>query len=129
MLIEWVKWRTELERRACQHWVNEADKEIARYKLLILAVDARKIIIQSLERKESQEELNKWLAKQLKITVEQADFIYSLKVRQLRALEKTKLLDELKQVEKVRSDLLARKAKPEKHMVTQLADFTAFTKD
>lgn len=123
MLTEWVKWRTDLEKRACQHWVDQAAKEIRRLELLMLAVDNRKLIIESLDKDLSQDDLEIWLAKKLKITKEEAHTIYQLRVIQLRKLERKSLEAEMKEVKTRKVELEQRKKTPEPHMAKQLESF------
>lgn len=123
MLTEWVKWRTDLEKRACQYWVDQAAKEIRRLELLILAVDNRKLIIESLDKDLSQEDLEVWLSKKLGITKEEAHTIYQLRVIQLRKLERKSLEAEVKEVKARKTELEQRKKKPEPHMAKQLESF------
>jgi DNA gyrase/topoisomerase IV subunit A len=124
MLQEWVKWRTELERKACQYWIDQADKEIRRLELMMIAVDNRKLIIESLDKDCTEEELEQWLAKKLKITQEEAAVIYRLQVRQLRRLERKSLEEQVKAVMAKRKELETRKKKPESYMAQQLENFT-----
>ncbi len=120
MINQWVEWRTELEKKACVYWIGESDKEIARIKLLILAVLNRKLIIESLDKECSQQELEQWLAKKLKISEVDARTIYDLKVRQLRKLEEKTLKTELKEVMAKKAELEKRKSKPLPYMLKQL---------
>ena len=121
-LTEWVEWRKQLEVKACAYWINEDTKAIRRLELLMIAVDNRKIIIQSLDRDGTQDDLNKWLAKKIGITPAEAGFIYDLKVRQLRALEKKSLIAQKREVVEHREGLKQRAAKPFKFMHSQLKD-------
>ncbi len=123
MLTKWVEWRTDLEKRACQYWIDQAAKEIRRLELLILAVDNRKLIIESLDKDLSQDDLEIWLAKKLKITKEEAHTIYQLRVIQLRKLERKTLEAEMKEVKTRKAELEQRKKTPEPHMAKQLEDF------
>jgi DNA gyrase subunit A len=124
MMTSWTAWRIELERKACAHWIAEADKEIRRLELLMIAVDNRKVIIESLDKELEQDALNEWLAKRLKITVAEAAFIYDLRVRQLRKLERKTLEAQMKVVTSKRSELKQRRKNPEPHMVRQLDGFS-----
>jgi DNA gyrase/topoisomerase IV subunit A len=123
MLVEWVKWRTELEKKACTYWIGEDDKAIRRLELLMLAVDNRKLIIESLDREGDRVELDTWLAKKLKISVDEAHFIYELRIFQLRKLERKSLEAQKKEVLAHKKGLEARRKKPEPHMAKQLDEF------
>lgn len=124
MITKWVEWRTELERKACKYWIAEADKQIRYIELMMLAVDNRKIIIESLDKDCTQEELEAWLAKKLKITPAEAAVIYDLKVRQLRKLERKELEKRMKEIQSKRKELKSRHDKPEPWMAKQLTEFT-----
>lgn len=127
MLKNWIIWRTELERTACEHWIKEAAKDIRKLELLIIAVDNREVIIKSLnDRKRTQDELEAWLAKQLKVTKEEAHSIYQLRVIQLRALEKDGLQAKRKEVIEQKKELESRKKKPAPYIVKQLETFAKF---
>lgn len=119
----WVTWRTELEVKACAYWIAETVKQIRRLELLILAVDNRKIIIESLDKKISEDELYKWLADKLKITQAEAAFIYKLPLLQLRSLARTPLETQMKEVLAKKKTLEQRKAKPAAFMAEQLKGF------
>lgn len=123
MLKAWVEWRTDLERKACTYWIAQAEKEIRRLDLMMLAVDNRKIIIESLDKDCTQVELEEWLAKKLKITVDDAKVIYQLRIIQLRKLERKTLEDEKEAVLKHKGGLEQRKKKPEPYMSKQLETF------
>lgn len=123
LLTNWVKWRTDLERKACSYWIKKDEEEIRRLELLVLAVDNRKIIIESLDKDVDEHGLYEWLAKKLKIKVSEAQFIYSLRVIQLRKLEKKTLLAQMKEVRDNKSKLESRRKKPEPHMAAQLSTF------
>jgi DNA gyrase/topoisomerase IV subunit A len=120
---EWVKWRTELEVLACEYWISETQKRIAHLDLLMLAVDNRKLIIESLEKTCDQRELEEWLSKKLKITVEQTATIYELRVKQLRSLEKKTLESKKKDELEERKTLSKRKNSPQEFMLKQLSTF------
>jgi len=122
-LTNWVQWRIELERKACAYWIGETVKQIRKLELLLLAVDNRKLIIESLDKDLDQDALEDWLAKKLKITKQEAAFIYDLKVRQLRKLERKGLEAQMKEVLARKKTLERRKAKPEPFLAEQLKDF------
>jgi DNA gyrase/topoisomerase IV subunit A len=123
MLTKWVEWRTQLEVKACAYWIAEAEKRIKHLELLMIAVDNRKLIIESLDKTCTQAELDLWLAKKLRISVEDAATIYDLRVKQLRKLEKSSLLERKKEIEKEKKDLKTRMNKPLVYMQQQLKEF------
>ena len=86
----------------------------------MLAVDNVDIILKSLKRKEKQLELEIWLAKELKISVEDAKTIYSLQVRQLRSLEREPLEEKEKSLLAKSKKLDQRRKDPFPFMKSQL---------
>jgi topoisomerase IV subunit A len=124
-MTNWVQWRIDLERKACTYWIGEAAKQIRRLELLMIAVDNRKLIIESLDKDLDQEALEQWLAKKLKIEVKEAAIIYDLKVRQLRKLERKGLEAQMKEVKSRKKELEERKANPKPFMAQQLKGFVS----
>lgn len=124
MLTEWIKWRTELEKKACSYWITEADKQIRRLELLLLAVDNLDIIVKMLRSKLNRQQMAEYLKKHLKITVEEAQVILELRVYQLNALEKSALLEQKKKIESDRSELRKRRSNPMPYMSKQLSEFS-----
>jgi topoisomerase IV subunit A len=120
LIEKWVEWRTELEVRACKHWIQVAARQLAQQNVLLCAVRNREIIIRSLDRVEPMNELIAWLAQKLKITVEAAAAIYELKVRQLRALEEAGILEAIEVIEKRSALLTHRMNNPKPEMLKQL---------
>jgi DNA gyrase/topoisomerase IV subunit A len=120
LLTKWIEWRTDLETRACAHWIDTAQRQIDHQKLLVLAVNNREIILKSLDRKDSMPELEAWLAKQLNISVADAHTIYELKIRQLRSLELEEIMATIKEITVRKLALEQRKIKPAAFMLKQL---------
>lgn len=121
MMEAWLKWRVKLERAACQYWMDEAKKRIRELELKILAVDNKELIIRALnDKKRDMDQLEEWLAAQLKITKAEAAFIFNMKVRQLRALEKDALVAKKKEEEALYKTLAQRQKTPLPFMLKQL---------
>ncbi len=123
-LNKWKTWRLQLEVKASGYWADKAQTQIDYLELLCLAVDNRKLIIESLDKDCSQKDLELWLSKKLKITENQAAIIYDLKVKQLRKLEKNDLQTQIKEVQKQKALLLKRVKDPAGFVVTQIDEFT-----
>lgn len=123
-LTDWVKWRTELERKACTYWMGECDKEIRRLDLLAQAVDLIDFII-SLVKNEKLDEAGVYeaYAKKAKCTVDEAKYVMGRPIISLRRLEKKKLADERKVVVDRKDGLEKRRKKPGPHMAKQLEEF------
>jgi DNA gyrase subunit A len=100
MINNWIAYRIDIEKKACKYWTDKRRSEIAHLELLRLAVANRRMIIQALDKNIDDEKLAKYIAKKLKITVEQANTILDLKIRQLKALEDKKLVAKIKELNK-----------------------------
>lgn len=98
LLDAWIAYRVSLEKRACRFWIDKRKLELERLNLMVLAVKMRDFILKALNKKLDDEELAKYIAKGLKITVEQANVILDLKIRQLKSLEEKKLTDKIKAI-------------------------------
>ncbi|QIG70262.1 DNA gyrase subunit A protein [Rhizobium phage RHph_N28_1] len=112
VINSWLEYRVALEKRACKYWIEKRQIDIARLELMVLAVDNRDFIIKALGKKLDDDELAKYLAKGLKITVEQANAILDMKIRSLKALEKDKLLKQIKERKTDIKEFKGRIAKP-----------------
>lgn len=112
LVAKWCAYRIKLEVGACTYQIELKDKEIRRLEVMRIAVAMRKAIIQALDKKLNDEELAKFLAKLLKVSVEEAGFILDLRVRQLKALEDQKLIDEIKKLKALRAGYVTRRDKP-----------------
>jgi DNA gyrase subunit A len=90
----WLAWRVNLEARCLDYRITREKANIAYSKLLLYAIDNLDVIFKSLR----QEDPNEYLVKHLKITIEQANVILDLKVRQLSKLDRraieTKMADQ-----------------------------------
>lgn len=95
LISMWCEWRVDLEVRMLKHLLAKHEQELRRLELLAYAVDQLKVIIESLSREDSES----YLVSKLKISREDAVFILDMRVRQLKKLEKTKLLVSIKEVQ------------------------------
>ena len=120
MLTHWIKYRISLERSACKFWIAKRDKEIEYLQLMRLAVKNRAFIIKALDKPLDDVGLAEYIAKGLKITVEQANQILDLKVRQLKALEDTKLVDKIETLEDEIESYEDRIARPKSFIAKQI---------
>jgi DNA gyrase/topoisomerase IV subunit A len=122
--LDWIKWRTELEKKACTYWIGEADKEIRRLDLLAQAVDLIDFII-SLVKNDKLDEQGVYdaYAKKAKCTSDEAKYVMGRPIISLRKLEKKKLAEERKAVVEKKSGLEGRRKKPGPHMAKQLDEF------
>lgn len=127
MLAEWVKWRTELERKACTYWIGKDDEEIRKLELLMQAVDLIDTIIKLVkDDKLTEEQVYEKYSKAAKCTVEEAKYVLGRPIISLRKLEKKTLLSKKQDVEKHKSDLEKRRKKPEPYLAQQLEGYVQF---
>jgi hypothetical protein len=126
LVEQWCNYRIKLEQSACQFRIDLKDKEIRRLEIMRIAVAMRRQIIQALDKKLDDEQLAAYLAKLLKVSVDEAKFILDLKVRQLKALEDQKLVDELKKLKTLRASYIKRREAPAEycagHVIELLKD-------
>jgi DNA gyrase/topoisomerase IV subunit A len=122
LVNKWMADRLELERRACTYWIERRALEIADLNLLRLAVKMRDYIITAIKEKEklSDDELAGYIAKGLSITVEQANRILDLRIRQLRKLEDQKLVDKINALTAESKTYEGRRKAPKKYVLSSL---------
>ncbi len=87
IMVKWLKWRVDLEARCLDYRIKREKGDIAYIKLLMHAIDHLDVVINSLRKDDPAEHI----AKGLKITVEQANVILDLKVRQLSKMDRKDL--------------------------------------
>ena len=92
---DWCKWRVQLETKVIKHLLTVENQKLSRLLLMILAVDNLKVIMAALTKEDSAG----YISKALKITVDEANVILDLKVRQLKSLERKKLVQQVKATE------------------------------
>lgn len=124
MINTWISYRIDLEKRACAYWIEKCKKQIEYLELMRLAVKNRRFIIQALDKPLNDEKLAEYIARGLKITVEQANQILDLKVRQLKALEDNYLVDKIKAIKEEIAGYKLRIAKPRGYIARQILDFS-----
>jgi DNA gyrase subunit A len=122
MVNIWIKYRIDLEKRACIYWITRRKQEIRYLEIMRIAVANRKLIIQALDKPFDDEQLANYLAKKLKITVFEANQILDLKVRSLKALEDKKLATKIKELKQEVSGYEGRVAKPKKYIANHIVD-------
>jgi topoisomerase-4 subunit A len=90
----WMVNRINMEKGACTYWKNKRQERIDYLELMIHAINHLDIILKALKVVDSAS----FLKKKLKITLEQANTILDLKVRQLKKLEIKSLGAEIKEL-------------------------------
>lgn len=108
IIQEWVDYRIALEKTACLHWVGKVDEAIAHLNLMRKAVANRAFLLKALDKKCSIEELENYIAKELKITKEDSQKVLRLPLLKLRALEDAELVKSIKEKESEKKGLQLR---------------------
>ena len=110
---DWLKYRISIEKSACEHWVAEYSDKIAFLNLMRLAISKLDIIIKHLKNKKlDDKKLKAAIAKDLKISEDDADCILSRNLRQLRHLEDAKLQQQISELKDEIKSLNLRIKKP-----------------
>lgn len=118
IISDWCTWRVELELKVIKHLIQLETTKLNRLKLMILAVDNLKVIVASLSKDDSAA----YIAQHLKITLEEANTILDMKVRQLKALEKKRLIVQCKEVEQMLKTLSSDLKNPKRRILQDLAE-------
>lgn len=92
LIEEWTAWRVEMESQRLQYLIQTVSDKIENLDLRLLACMNLDVIMGALKVDNSEQVL----IKKLKITAEQADYILSFKLSQLKAMERKKLEADLK---------------------------------
>jgi DNA gyrase/topoisomerase IV subunit A len=121
MVNDWIKYRIQLEKDACMYWIDKTQKEIDYRLLLIKAVDQLEVIIKALRQRFNKDELRDYIAKHMKLTQDEAEVIISLRVYQLRRLEKDILKQEIEERKKTIAGYKARIKYPATYIIEQVA--------
>jgi DNA gyrase/topoisomerase IV subunit A len=124
MINRWVVWRVALERKACEYWIKEDNREIRRLDLLIQAVNLIDFIVTLLKNaKLSTDEVYQAYAKKCKCTPEEAKYVLSRPIISLRKLDQKELEAKKKEVEANKATLEKRKKSPTSFLLSQLDGF------
>lgn len=90
----WFDWRLDLEKRMLECKTEALTKEIAKFNLLLLAQQNRKVIAESWEK----DDQRSYVAGKLKISQEDAAYVCGLRVSQLGKLDRQELQDKIKKL-------------------------------
>lgn len=120
----WLRYRVDLEKRACTHWIKEAEKAIRRLELLMMACDNLEFLFQLLKAKLDRAAMDQKIAAKFKISVEEARIITDMKYYQLSKLERESLANQKKQILNDRAKLAQRRENPRPHIAAQLETFS-----
>jgi DNA gyrase/topoisomerase IV subunit A len=110
LLMKWLKFRVKLEKDSLTYQIGVQEKDIAYTKLLIFACEPANldVIFKALR----QADPATYISKHLKITLEQANQILDLKVRQLSKLDQDVLKEKLKKQQDWLKSLQTKLKKP-----------------
>lgn len=125
MINDWMNWRVGLEEDCITERIRKIDVEIRRLELYILACQHLKIIFDSLKVEDSAA----YLKRHLKISLEDANTILDLKVRQLKALELQQLRTKLSNAKTVKKNLQRDLKNPEQCVLKSFDDIEQLYKD
>lgn len=120
LLNVWIDYRVALEKTACRFWSAKHQEQIDYLNLMRLAVKNREFIIRALDKPLDDAGLAAYIAKGLKITVDQANRILDLKIRQLKKLEDRVLVDQIAKLKGQIRELKDRIARPKRFIAGQL---------
>lgn len=124
LITFWLKYRIQLEKDACAHWVKERAKEIAYLQLMRLAITNLDFIMNCVKNKKLDDaQLVAAISKGLKITAEETNKILARNLRQLRHLEDQALSDKIKALEKERASYEMRIKRPAAYVLKTLDGF------
>lgn len=94
---EWYQFRLNLEKRASAYWANEVDKRVAKIDLCLLACSQLDFLVSVIKnRKHTVADMEAIISKKLKVSIDDAKFLLSRTLLQLRALNADELVAEKK---------------------------------
>lgn len=108
LILMWIKFRIQLEKDSLDWQISETEKRIAYLKLLIHACDHLDVIFAALRKADPATHISKGL----RVSLEQANQILDLKVRQLSKLDQDKLKEDLKEVQDHLANLQSLRKRP-----------------
>ncbi len=117
---KWLNYRVALEKKACDHWIAEAENTQRKLELLVMACDNLEFLFQLLKSKLDRAAMNAKIAARFKIDIQEANIITEMKYYQLSRLERDSLNKQWKAVQARKVELRQRKAKPLPHLAQQL---------
>ena len=126
ILNEWLDYRLSIEQSACSFHMTKLDEKISRIDLLRLAIQQIDFIVKLLKTKGlTDEEMAKKLAARMKVSINDAMSVLDFRIRQLKALEDAKLVQQRKELVAEKKKLAWRKNNPEDYVETTLPALSA----
>jgi DNA gyrase/topoisomerase IV subunit A len=113
LVNRWLSWRIDLESRSLDYRIEQMRIAIKRTKLFIFACANLQVIFKALQTADPADHL----VRNLKISLEEANQILDLKVRQLSSLDKKKLQELLADQESQLKILKTKREKPAREVL------------
>ena len=118
-MLEIVAHMRDMERDA----ITKVEEKILDLELKIKAVDHLDDIVKCLKSKMNDKEMTEKLSKAMKVSLEDAFKVICFEVRRLKALEKSELLNKIKELKVEIKSYEVRIKKPDEYILTTLKDF------
>lgn len=119
ILQDWLKWRLRLEQLALREEMKELRANLLRERLLLLACQSLDVIFSLLKRRNIDKVAE--LAKKLKITQEDAKFIWGIAVGRLDRLSETEQKKRIKDLQVRAKQIKSDFANPKRPVLAQLS--------
>lgn len=124
IMQKWYEFRIDLEKFSCGVAIDKCNKQINDLKLKVKAVDYIDEIVKLLKAKGLDDKaMSEKLSKIMKVTVDEAFQVLCMQVRSLKALEKSDMLNKIKDLEKEIKRYNKRIKKPDEYILTTLKSF------
>lgn len=120
LIWQWIEYRIALEVRACAYWMEERKKEIAHQELLRKAIKMIDFLFKAVKTKGTREEYYAFIAKGMKITIDEAKVVGHLQLVSLRSMEDKDLVEKIKALKADYDTYEGRKKHPKKYILTHL---------
>lgn len=125
---QWAKYRIALELDYIQYLVTQTQAELRKQQLIMFAVKNRKTLLEILKKALEAKDPAAYVAKQMKLKIEDANFILDLQLRRLAKLEESDLMDKIKALKAEVEELVKDSKNPRprilKNLKKSLASFT-----
>lgn len=121
LLVRWLRYRIKLEADCLAYRITESDKVIARLKLMIHACNHLDVIFAALRTVTPA----KLIAKGLKVSIEDANTILALRVKQLSKLDQNVIKEKLKAMESRKASLAEQLKRPARNVKRYLEECLA----
>jgi DNA gyrase subunit A len=120
IIYEWCQWRIELEKKYLRWKKDQLQAEIHRLLIFIKASDMIDALVKILKTAKDREQLQKQIAKLLKIEIEDTNLILEMPVRRLAKLEGNLLKKKVAELKEQVSAVVALQKQPSVSVTKQL---------